>query len=326
MEPKVHAWVVPVMRRQWRAAGLIMSWKAVGPRPAHGIRSGSGHHRREGLPPPGISGGPRLPMRMPAVSEDPRAGAVIMGKTVTTLRLIDPAGHSQSVEPQRTPGGSSRPHAAVACGMCLAAIGTQTGGSITRPASFCGVAGMKPTRRGASSSQGVKPFAPSLDHVGPIARTVGDLRLLFDEMPWLDSKNKDQGVNLDRREGPPRLGRLRGFFESRAEPAVQFAFDDAVRALHAQRPEVAECRDPIDQNGSQGHRCVMAAGPRSAPAGSTSPDDYLVDPRPYLGRAIADGVGVLASQESHASGRELLVAVPLWTRCFDHTRNHRHSP
>src|SRR5262249_42205949 len=117
------------------------------------------------------------------VSRLRRAGAVIMGKTVTTpYAWIDPPVTRNPWNLERTPGGSSSGSAAaVACGMCYGAIGTQTGGSITRPASFCGVAGMKPNHFVASmASLGIHPFAPSLDHVGPIARTGDDLRLLFE--------------------------------------------------------------------------------------------------------------------------------------------------
>ncbi len=106
-----------------------------------------------------------------------------MGKTVTTpYAWIDPPLTRNPWNLERTPGGSSSGSAAaVACGMCFGAIGTQTGGSITRPASFCGVAGMKPSHMICDrASSGVLPFAPSLDHVGPIARTVDDLRLVFD--------------------------------------------------------------------------------------------------------------------------------------------------
>ena len=99
--------------------------------------------------PAGRSAGPtRLPSRTPTVVANLReAGAVIMGKTVTTpYAWIDPPITRNPWNLERTPGGSSSGSAAaVACGMCLGAIGTQTGGSITRPASFCGVAGMKPT-------------------------------------------------------------------------------------------------------------------------------------------------------------------------------------
>src|SRR5436309_2025946 len=65
-----------------------------------------------------------------------------------------------------------------ACGMCLAALGSQTGGSITRPASYCGVAGCKPTF-GTASADGVLPLAPSMDHVGSMARSVRDVALLL---------------------------------------------------------------------------------------------------------------------------------------------------
>ena len=90
-----------------------------------------------------------------------------MGKTVTTAYAsFDPPPTRNPWNPDRTPGGSSSGSAAaVACGMCLGALGTQTGGSITRPASYCGVYGLKPTY-GRVSLEGVLPFAPSLDHGG----------------------------------------------------------------------------------------------------------------------------------------------------------------
>src|SRR5690606_38667307 len=112
--------------------------------------------------------------------------------------------------PSRTPGGSSSGSAAAtAAGMCLGAIGSQTGGSITRPAAFCGVCGFKPTF-GSRSVAGILPLAPSLDHPGPIARTVGDLALLADLVPASPT-------------GPPTVGRLRGFFDERAEPPMRDA-------------------------------------------------------------------------------------------------------
>ncbi len=104
------------------------------------------------------------------------AGAIIVGKTVTTpYAFFDPPPTRNPWNLDRTPGGSSSGSAAaVATGMCLGALGSQTGGSITRPASFCGIAGYKPTF-GLLSRAGMFPFAPSLDHPGPMARTVEDL-------------------------------------------------------------------------------------------------------------------------------------------------------
>lgn len=105
-----------------------------------------------------------------------QAGAVILGKTVTTAyAYLDPPMTRNPWNLERTPGGSSSGSAAaVACGMCLAALGTQTVGSLTRPASYCGVCAYKP-RQYYEAAEGVLPLAPTLDHVGVIARCVADL-------------------------------------------------------------------------------------------------------------------------------------------------------
>src|SRR6516165_8801183 len=108
------------------------------------------------------------------------AGAVFIGKTVTTqYASFDPPPTRNPWDLGRTPGGSSSGSAAaLACGMCLGALGSQTGGSITRPASYCGVAGCKPTFARVST-HGVVPLSPSMDHVGPIARCVRDLAIVL---------------------------------------------------------------------------------------------------------------------------------------------------
>src|SRR4029079_19495799 len=97
------------------------------------------------------------------------AGAVVVGKTVTTqYASFDPPPTRNPWNPARTPGGSSSGSAAaLACGMIPGALGSQTGGSITRPAAYCGVAGCKPTY-GRISAAGVMPLAPSMDHPGPM--------------------------------------------------------------------------------------------------------------------------------------------------------------
>ena len=98
-----------------------------------------------------------------------RAGAIFLGKTVTTeFACFDPPPTRNPWNLAHTPGGSSSGSAAaVAVGMCSAAVGTQTGGSIVRPASYCGVAGFKPTS-GHVSLDGVVPVSPHLDHAGPL--------------------------------------------------------------------------------------------------------------------------------------------------------------
>ncbi|MEK7328196.1 MAG: amidase, partial [Chloroflexota bacterium] len=105
-----------------------------------------------------------------------KAGALIMGKTVTTeFAYFGPGPTRNPHNPDHTPGGSSSGSAAaVAAGMCQLALGTQTIGSIVRPASFCGVVGYKPTYDRVSRA-GVIPLSPSLDHIGPFARTVRDV-------------------------------------------------------------------------------------------------------------------------------------------------------
>lgn len=108
-----------------------------------------------------------------------RAGAVVLGKTVTTeFAAFAPGKTVNPLDPRRTPGGSSSGSAAaVADGMVPVALGTQTAGSVVRPASFCGVLGLKPTY-GTVPTAGVKPLSGSLDTVGWFARTPGDLDLL----------------------------------------------------------------------------------------------------------------------------------------------------
>lgn len=104
-----------------------------------------------------------------------KAGAIILGKTVTTeWASFDPPPTRNPWNLNHTPGGSSSGSAAaVAMEMCLAALGTQTGGSIIRPASYCGVVGFKPSYR-MPSLEGIYPFSHNLDHVGPMATSVPD--------------------------------------------------------------------------------------------------------------------------------------------------------
>ena len=111
------------------------------------------------------------------------AGALILGKTVTTeLAFLHPSNTRNPHDPERTPGGSSSGSAAaVAAGMVPLAVGTQTGGSVIRPASFCGVTGFKPTFD-AIPTQGVLPQSPSLDTVGVFARDPRDAALLCDTL------------------------------------------------------------------------------------------------------------------------------------------------
>jgi aspartyl-tRNA(Asn)/glutamyl-tRNA(Gln) amidotransferase subunit A len=148
------------------------------------------------------------------------AGAVLVGKTATTqYASFDPAPTRNPWRLDRTSGGSSSGSAAaVACGMCLAALGSQTGGSICRPAAFCGVVGLKPSF-GLISCDGILPLAHSMDHPGPITRCVRDAAILLEALA--DPPVPDYPARLDGPPGPPRLGRLRGLFADRAEPDMR---------------------------------------------------------------------------------------------------------
>lgn len=132
------------------------------------------------------------------------AGAVIMGKTVTTeLAFLHPSKTRNPAAPGHTPGGSSSGSAAaVACGMVPFAVGTQTGGSVIRPAAYCGCVGFKPSF-GEIGRSGILPQSPFLDTPGVFARSVGDAALLAEVLYGHDP------ADPATRHGPsPRLHRI----------------------------------------------------------------------------------------------------------------------
>ncbi len=122
-----------------------------------------------------------------AVTRLRRAGAIILGKTHTTeFASFDPSPARNPWALDHTPGGSSSGSgAALAARMCHGALGSQTSGSIVRPAAFCGVVGLKPTF-GRVSRHGVHPLAWTLDHPGPMTRTVRDAALLLEVLAGPD--------------------------------------------------------------------------------------------------------------------------------------------
>ncbi len=171
------------------------------------------------------------------------AGAVMLGKTTLhehAYGITCENPHYGPVrnpwDPQRSPGGSSGGSAAaVATGMALAATGTDTGGSIRVPASWCGIAGLKPTF-GRVSKHGVLPLGYSLDHPGPMAQTVRDAALLFEAMAGHDPRDPSSVDRPVPRCLPPegelslrgvRLGLPRNFYfdriDSEVDGAVYFA-------------------------------------------------------------------------------------------------------
>ncbi|WP_299077718.1 amidase [uncultured Ruegeria sp.] len=152
------------------------------------------------------------------------AGAVVMGKTKTTeFAFMHPTDTTNPFDPTRTPGGSSSGSAAaVAARHVPVAIGTQTGGSVIRPASFCGVYGFKPSR-GTISRSGVFRTSVSLDHVGGFANSLEDIALLTDVLSGYDQTDPASFA----RPQPNMLAGARA--EAPVEPNIAwlgFPFDD----------------------------------------------------------------------------------------------------
>jgi aspartyl-tRNA(Asn)/glutamyl-tRNA(Gln) amidotransferase subunit A len=167
----------------------------------------------------------------PVVARLRAAGAIILGKTVTTAFAgFDPAATRNPWNLSCTPGGSSSGSAAaVASGMCLAALGSQTGGSLTRPAAYCGVASCKPTF-GRVSTAGMVPVSAHLDHVGAIARCVADLTYVLEAMT-ADGDVVVPFITALRRDKPPRLGVLEDYFMTGADAVVARATRETIRRL-----------------------------------------------------------------------------------------------
>jgi len=145
-----------------------------------------------------------------AVARLKEAGAVVLGKTVTTMFAnLDPGPTRNPWNVAHTPGGSSSGSAAaVGARMCPAAIGSQTVGSVGRPAAFCGIASIMPTQQ-RISLRNVWPLAWSLDHVGMMARSVADLEIMLDVM----SESPVEKIEHSRTY---RIGIIREFFYTHA--------------------------------------------------------------------------------------------------------------
>jgi aspartyl-tRNA(Asn)/glutamyl-tRNA(Gln) amidotransferase subunit A len=144
-----------------------------------------------------------------------------------------------------TPGGSSGGSgAAVAAGLCAAALGTDTGGSVRIPASYCGIVGFKPSY-GAISTNGVTPLCWRLDHVGPLARSVADARLLFEALRGYDPACPESRRLAGEDTSPPKPGALRvGVWANLAtepvDPAIAAAFDVALAVFRRMGCELYE--------------------------------------------------------------------------------------
>jgi aspartyl-tRNA(Asn)/glutamyl-tRNA(Gln) amidotransferase subunit A len=148
-------------------------------------------------------------------------------------------------------GSSSGSAAAIAAGLCVASVGTDTGGSIRVPSSFCGTTGLKPTF-GRVSVFGVQPLSPSLDHVGPLARSVSDAAILLgviggrDPMDPTSANKKVEDFHgaLKKPIRKFRLGRPREHYWEKLDPEVRRAADAAVRDMEKRGAVVREVSLP----------------------------------------------------------------------------------
>ncbi len=195
------------------------------------------------------------------------AGAVILGKTVTTeFATYTPGKTRNPRNPAHTPGGSSSGSAAaVAAGMVPLALGSQTNGSVIRPAAFCGVYGFKPTH-GLVPRGGVLKLSRTLDHVGMFARTLQDIALVAEQLVGHDPRDPDTRprarvpfVDTLAQEPPlpPMLAYIKGPAWERATAETQAAFAELVSALGDRIVEVempASARQSLDW-----HREIMEA-------------------------------------------------------------------
>jgi Asp-tRNA(Asn)/Glu-tRNA(Gln) amidotransferase A subunit family amidase len=210
----------------------------------------------------------RTPSRDAAVVAMLRAaGAVIMGKTVTTEFAVREPGKTRNPHnPAHTPGGSSSGSAAaVAAGMVPLALGSQTGGSTIRPASFCGVYGLKPTR-GLIPRTGMFQLSQTLDHVGLFARTIEDAALLLECLVGHDARDPATAprarvayrqVAAEEPPLPPMFALVKTSRWAQVDEDARAAFAE-LTALLGERVEEVDLATPAEET-AEWHRQVMEA-------------------------------------------------------------------
>lgn len=202
-----------------------------------------------------------------AVERLKAAGAVILGKTRTTeFAFLDPAPTRNPWNSAHTPGGSSSGSAAaVASRMCPAALGSQTVGSISRPAAYNGVVGFK-AQHGRISAYGVVPLSWTLDHIGVLARTVEDAAIVFQSIAGYDSRDPrsldaavPDALAAMKKRGPPRLGLAKGYFFGKAGNEMKRRTEEAAEKLHKAGAIVTEAvLPPALREAADSNRIIMA--------------------------------------------------------------------
>jgi aspartyl-tRNA(Asn)/glutamyl-tRNA(Gln) amidotransferase subunit A len=202
------------------------------------------------------------------------AGSVLIGKTNTHEFAYGPTGDRSFFGPTKNPhdtgkitgGSSGGSGAAVAAGLCYGALGSDTGGSIRIPAALCGVVGMKPTF-GLVSKTGVFPLAWSLDHVGPITRTVEDNALMLnalaghdpEDLYSVDQAAEDFTRDLERGVRGAAIGLPANFYFEHLDEEVEERVNEAVKAFASLGAEIREVEVPNLWDTLHAQRLVLAA-------------------------------------------------------------------
>ncbi len=202
------------------------------------------------------------------------AGAVFLGKTNLDEFAMGSSNENSAFGPTRNPwnlskvsgGSSGGSAAAVAAGLCSAALGTDTGGSIRQPASFCGVVGLKPTY-GRVSRYGLVAFASSLDQVGPIARDVEDAALLLQTMAGYDSRDTtcvdlpvpDYMGGLKKSIGGMKLGIPKEYLIDGIHPDVALSMEKAIETFRTLGAETVEVSLPHTHYGVAAYYIIAPA-------------------------------------------------------------------
>jgi len=309
LEPWVRAFMPEpdrFSRLRDEAAALEARWPAPAERPPlFGVPVGVKDIMRvDGLP---TTGGSQLPVEVLAGPESDcvtrlkQAGTLILGKTVSTeFAYFEPGPTRNPRDPAHTPGGSSSGSAAaVAAALCPLALGTQTIGSIIRPAAFCGVVGFKPSF-GRISADGVIPLAPSLDHVGLFTSNVAGAALAASVMLG------------DWRPAPaayrPVLGVPDGPYLQHASAEALAHFETTLAQLERQGFTVVRVPTMLDfEQVRQRHNLIVAA--EAAAVHADWFDRYRERYRPRTVDLIERGRAVSSSQLAEAlAGREALRA------------------
>lgn len=214
------------------------------------------------------------------------AGAVILGKTNLDEFAMGSSTENSALAPTRNPwdttrvpgGSSGGSAAAVAAGLCAAALGSDTGGSIRQPAALCGIVGLKPTY-GLVSRYGLVAYASSLDQIGPMTRSVGDAALLLNVLAGHDPQDSTSADDAARAStgsaqagdvvdylaaiGQPvdtlRIGLARQYLSDANDPQVNAAIDSAVAQLREFGAQIVEVDLPHTEYGIATYYIVATA-------------------------------------------------------------------